>query len=74
MGKGLKAFDFDDDGNHIGFDSSKLMKSVIQHGYHGYVGIEYEGNRLVEDAGIRLTKALLETLHSKLLSTTLSNQ
>ena len=55
-----KSLEFDNDGNHITFDISRLMQIVIDNGYRGYVGIEYEGKLLSEDDGITLTKALLE--------------
>ena len=42
------------------FDYARLMKIVTDAGYHGYVGIEYEGRELDEYEGIRRTKALLE--------------
>jgi len=31
-------------------------------GYHGWVGIEYEGSKLSPDDGIKATKKLLERL------------
>jgi hypothetical protein len=30
-----------------------MMKIVLAAGYHGYVGIEYEGSKIDEYAGIR---------------------
>ena len=44
----------------------KMMKIVLAAGYHGYVGIEYEGGRLSEPDGIRLTKKLLERVRTEL--------
>lgn len=41
-------------------DYSRLLKIVTDAGYHGYVGIEYEGRELDEYEGIRKTKALIE--------------
>ena len=38
------------------------MKIVTDAGYHGYVGIEYEGSKLSEHEGIIATKKLLESL------------
>ena len=38
------------------------MKIVTDAGYHGFVGIEYEGGRLSEPEGIKATKTLLESL------------
>ena len=38
-----KTHDFDADGNEIHTDYFKMMKIVLEAGYNGYVGIEYEG-------------------------------
>ena len=54
-----KSHDFDDAGNEKNTDFTKMMKIVKEHGYTGYVGIEYEGSDLSEDAGILATKELL---------------
>jgi hypothetical protein len=37
-----------------------MLKIVAASKYNGYIGIEYEGSKLDEYAGIRATKALLE--------------
>jgi len=37
-----------------------MMKIVLDSGYNGYIGIEYEGNELGEMEGILATKELLE--------------
>ncbi len=42
------------------------MTIVKESGFKGYVGIEYEGNQLSEDACIKATKALLEKVIAKL--------
>jgi sugar phosphate isomerase/epimerase len=55
-----KSNDFDDQGDETRTDYARMMRIVLDAGYHGFVGIEYEGRELSEDAGIRLTKALLE--------------
>ncbi|TWU07462.1 sugar phosphate isomerase/epimerase family protein [Stieleria varia] len=60
-----KTHDFDADGNEVNTDYDKMMDIVLSHGYHGYVGIEYEGGKLDEYEGIRLTKALLERVAAK---------
>ena len=44
------------------------MKIVTDAGYHGFVGIEYEGERLGEPEGIRATKKLLESLRGSTYS------
>ena len=61
-----KSHDFDDAGNETKTDYMKMMKIVLAAGYHGYVGIEYEGGRLSEPDGIRLTKKLLERVRTEL--------
>jgi L-ribulose-5-phosphate 3-epimerase len=65
-GVSAKSHDFDDMGNETKTDYAKMMKIVFDAGYRGYVGIEYEGNKLDEYAGIRATKALLEKVIAKL--------
>ena len=65
-GVSAKSHDFDEDGNEKKTDYFKMMKIVLDAGYKGYVGIEYEGSKLDEYAGIRATKKLLERVHEKL--------
>jgi sugar phosphate isomerase/epimerase len=62
-GVSAKSYDFDDQGNETTLDYARIMKIVTQAGYHGFVGIEYEGDRLSEPDGIKATKRLLEKLH-----------
>ena len=57
-----KSYDFDDSGNETKIDYSKMIDIVKKAGYKGYIGIEYEGNRMSEDDGIIATKKLLEKL------------
>ncbi len=61
-----KANDFDEAGNCVETDYLRMMKVVLDAGYRGYVGIEYEGNALSEPDGIRATKALLERVRDQL--------
>jgi hypothetical protein len=39
---------------------------VLEHGWRGYIGVEYEGERLPEADGIRATKRLLERVRTEL--------
>lgn len=56
-----KTHDFDEEGNEIHTDYEKMMRIVVEkHGYHGYVGIEYEGRKLGEMEGIQKSKELLQ--------------
>jgi len=57
-----KSYDFDDQGNESKIDFAKMMKIVLDAGYRGWVGIEYEGSRLSPDDGIKATKKLLEKI------------
>jgi L-ribulose-5-phosphate 3-epimerase len=61
-----KSHDFDDAGNEKHTDYRRMMKIVLQAGYHGYVGIEYEGEKLGEVDGILATKRLLEKVRGEL--------
>jgi L-ribulose-5-phosphate 3-epimerase len=61
-GVSAKSYDFDDSGRETMLDFARIMKIVTDAGYHGFVGIEYEGSRLSEPEGIKATKRLLETL------------
>ena len=54
-----KSHAFDDQGNETETDYTKMMQIVLDHDYHGHVGIEYEGNTLDEFAGIKATRDLL---------------
>lgn len=62
-----KSHDFDVEGNETKTDYLKMMRIVVEAGYNGYVGIEYEGDILSEDDGIRATKKLLERVHDQLI-------
>ncbi len=43
-----------------------MLGIVVDAGYRGWVGIEYEGERLTEREGIHATKALLERVRDEL--------
>jgi sugar phosphate isomerase/epimerase len=58
-----KCYDFDDEtGLETRIDFPRMIKIVTDAGYNGWVGIEYEGNRLSEEAGIKAAKKLLDKL------------
>ncbi|ADV62763.1 Xylose isomerase domain-containing protein TIM barrel [Isosphaera pallida ATCC 43644] len=61
-GVSAKSYDFDANGEETRLDYARLLKIVTDAGYHGYVGIEYEGSRLSEPEGVMATKRLLERL------------
>ncbi len=55
-----KCYGFDESGNETTIDYAKMMKIVLDAGYKGYVGIEYEGPNPDEIAGVKACKRLLE--------------
>lgn len=61
-GVSAKTYDFDEKGNCIETDYTKILKIVKDSGFKGIAGIEYEGSKLSEREGIKATKALLERL------------
>jgi L-ribulose-5-phosphate 3-epimerase len=65
-GVSAKTHDFDAQGNCVETDYHRMMKIVLDAGYHGRVGIEYEGNKISEPDGIRATKRLLERVATEL--------
>ena len=65
-GVSAKSHDFDAKGNETHTDYRKMMKIVLDAGYHGRLGIEYEGGKLSEPEGIRATKRLLERVRAEL--------
>ena len=61
-----KSHNFNADGTEIDTDYMKMMKIVLDAGFRGYVGIEYEGPDLSEMDGIAATKELLEKVRAAL--------
>ncbi len=66
-GVSAKTHDFDDKGNETHTDYRKMMDIVVKkHKYNGFVGIEYEGGKIGEPEGIKVTKKLLETIMAEM--------
>jgi L-ribulose-5-phosphate 3-epimerase len=59
-GVSAKSHDFDAQGNETRTDYKKMLDIVIASNYKGFIGIEYEGQKLSEPEGIKATKALLD--------------
>jgi sugar phosphate isomerase/epimerase len=59
-GVSAKTHDFGPYGDELFVDYTRLLDIVKAAGYRGRIGIEFEGDRVSEADGIRLTKALLE--------------
>ncbi len=54
-----KSYDFDEAGDETTIDYKKMLQTIKDAGYTGYIGIEYEGQRLSPEEGILATKNLL---------------
>jgi sugar phosphate isomerase/epimerase len=65
-GVSAKTHDFDEKGNETHTDYFKMMAIVLDAGYRGWVGIEYEGGKIGEYDGGRATKKLLERVREEL--------
>ena len=61
-----KSHDFNEQGDEVHTDYLMMMKIVLAAGYHGYVGVEYEGSQLSELDGTMATKKLLERVRQQL--------
>lgn len=61
-----KSHDFDETGNETYTDYLKMMRIVLDAGYRGYVGIEYEGSNLSEEQGVGATRNLLARVRDEL--------
>jgi sugar phosphate isomerase/epimerase len=54
-----KSHNFDDAGNEREIDYVKMLQIVKDAGYSGFIGVEYEGSELSEEAGIIATRDLM---------------
>ena len=64
-GVSAKSHDFNDKGMEIHTDYEKMLKIVLDAGYRGYIGVEYEGRKTGEVEGIKLTRDLLIKMRDK---------
>jgi sugar phosphate isomerase/epimerase len=55
-----KTYDFDAEGNETKVDYARMMKIIADSKFSGYIDVEYEGNNLSEDEGIKASIALLK--------------
>ncbi|WP_299438643.1 sugar phosphate isomerase/epimerase family protein [uncultured Aquimarina sp.] len=65
-GVSAKSYDFDSEGSETTIDYKKMLEIVKNSGYQGYIGVEYEGERLGEIEGIIATRDLLNNLSKQL--------
>jgi sugar phosphate isomerase/epimerase len=68
-GVSAKSYGFDAKGNETTIDYPRMVKIVVDAGYRGYLGIEYEGDKMSEIEGVRATKKLLEKIRNELAHT-----
>lgn len=57
-----KSHEFDDAGEEVRTDYRKMVKIVLDAGYTGWIGVEYEGDKHPPREGCVLTKNLLEKI------------
>jgi len=55
-----KSHDFGDDGEEKHTDYARMLKIVLDAGYRGWIGVEYEGGSMSEVDGILATRRLIE--------------
>jgi L-ribulose-5-phosphate 3-epimerase len=65
-GVSAKSHEFDEAGNEVRTDYMRMVRLVVHAGYHGWIGIEYEGTGLSEPEGILATKKLLERVRAEM--------
>jgi L-ribulose-5-phosphate 3-epimerase len=71
-GVSAKSYQFDKAGDEVQTDFFRMMWIVAGAGYHGYVGIEWEGDQPGEVEGVRLTQRLLERIQEEMARQTAS--
>ena len=63
-----KSHDFDEQGNEVNTDFRKMVRIVLDAGYDGWIGVEYEGKNTPPREGTVLTRKLLETVRDEIMS------
>jgi L-ribulose-5-phosphate 3-epimerase len=69
-GKGKFVTSDQREGREVDLNFKKLLKIVTDAGYHGYIGVEYEGDKHPEMEGIRLTREAMEKVRTALSNPT----
>ncbi|MCM8526770.1 MAG: sugar phosphate isomerase/epimerase [Lentisphaeraceae bacterium] len=64
-GVSAKSHEFNAEGYEVKTDYEKMIKIVLDAGYRGYIGVEYEGGKVGEVEGIKLTRDLLIKMRDK---------
>jgi len=68
-GVSAKSHEFDANGNEVRTDYRRMLKIVLDAGYHGYIGVEWEGDEPGEKEGTLLTRQLLERVREEMSET-----
>lgn len=61
-----KSYEFDEDGQETLIDYGKMLKIIKDAGYTSFIGVEFEGEEMTSEEGIKATKELLLTEAAKL--------
>lgn len=64
-GVSAKTYDFDENGMETTIDFRRMFRILQEFGFSGFIGVEYEGQRLPEEEGIRKSKELLEKMRQE---------
>jgi L-ribulose-5-phosphate 3-epimerase len=59
-GLSAKCYDFNEQGEETTIDFARMLRIAHEAAYRGFIGVEYEGERLTEEEGIVAAKRLLE--------------
>ncbi len=65
-GVSAKCYEFDAEGNTVRIDFPRMIRIVLDAGYRGYIGIEWEGTEPEDVEGVRLANALLRRIRDEL--------
>ena len=65
-GVSAKSYGFDAEGNETTIDYRRMLRIVLDAGYRGHVGVEWEGMSPTDLEGVRLTQQLLERIRDEL--------
>ncbi len=60
------ALDGPNKGDEVRTDYRRMLKIVLDAGYKGHIGVEYEGDKHSENDGVMLTKKLLEKIRAEM--------
>ncbi len=61
-----KSYDFNEEGQETTIDFAQMLEIVKEAGYTGFIGVEYEGENLSPEEGIKATRDLLIAEGNKL--------